>query len=800
MKKIFLVLTLFVGVLFMHMNEAYAAVHPTDAPVIGQVSTDTDFYSHWQPDIFGAKRFNDKGVIMALTSGFGARAGFRTAFDATDFEMQLDLTYLDPTVVLTTFFGGQGSYISGNGSYVSIEFLRHSTVPNKYLVAVQTTSGGAHNVSMPEFVPEGQPAWDDDAAWVGYILEAENNIVTVKILESGDNVTVTINGRDFVVASSKFYQDFNDKKAAHFLVGTINKEGTIQTVTANYVLDGARRAYYAEEGVFETFKQNLISLESALEGDLEDIDVVSGALVFYNKLDIDTLYTHDKNFFNARYQAAKATLDEAVTRIGGDLLLNDLESKVEALEARVLLITNHTTAQQAFDRLTEVNTTITNMNTEDFTEDHLERLDSLIARRDAAKDDIDQKVFDLVQTSVETLENAANDLSTIQKLNQALVAKDSVSQELMNMLAEDDKVAFEARVEVASDKINALTEGLEHWDSTIKSYIITGADSISATFVGNRQGMFFAEEKVDVRDFRMSLDIVSLSNVTGSWLTFGIMEKTELFINATDSSVQENKGLFFLIVNEGQGKARVETYLMTLYANRFFDAQRTGTFQIDITKTVEIEIGTEFITTQGVTDEYMKIVIGGHKFVTDQINVRSMRTALDDYQGYLNIAADSATSLSPSSVVIKSINGKNPTSESLAIPYEPAPFLPVDSKEYKLGSTSALAVEFYNRGAAFTVKVGDTLVDEANYTYANNSISFKSAFLNSLEAGDHEIKLETAFGSSTLNLKVNAADAPAIDDAAQGGNLGIIIAAVVGGLVLVGGAVATVLIIKKKRA
>src|SRR5690606_27971639 len=251
MKKIFLVLTLFVGVLFMHMNEAYAAVHPTDAPVIGQVSTDTDFYSHWQPDIFGAKRFNDKGVIMALTSGFGARAGFRTAFDATDFEMQLDLTYLDPTVVLTTFFGGQGSYISGNGSYVSIEFLRHSTVPNKYLVAVQTTSGGAHNVSMPEFVPEGQPAWDDDAAWVGYILEAENNIVTVKILESGDNVTVTINGRDFVVASSKFYQDFNDKKAAHFLVGTINKEGTIQTVTANYVLDGARRAYYAEEGVFE---------------------------------------------------------------------------------------------------------------------------------------------------------------------------------------------------------------------------------------------------------------------------------------------------------------------------------------------------------------------------------------------------------------------------------------------------------------------------------------------------------------------------------------------------------------------
>src|SRR5690606_5631823 len=502
----------------------------------------------------------------------------------------------------------------------SIEFLRHSTVPNKYLVAVQTTSGGAHNVSMPEFVPEGQPAWDDDAAWVGYILEAENNIITVKILESGDNVTVTINGRDFVVASSKFYQDFNDKNAAHFLVGAINKDGTIQTVTANYVLDGARRAYYAEEGVFETFKQNLISLESALQGDLDDIDVVSGALAFYNKLDIDTLYTHDKNFFNARYQAAKATLDEAVTRIGGDLLLNDLESKVEALEARVLLITNHTTAQQAFDRLTEVNTTITNMNTEDFTEDHLERLDSLIARRDAAKDDIDQKVFDLVQTSVETLENAANDLSTIQKLNQALVAKDSVSQELMNMLAEDDKVAFEARVEVASDKINALTEGLEHWDSTIKSYIITGADSISATFVGNRQGMFFAEEKVDVRDFRMSLDIVSLSNVTGSWLTFGIMEKTELFINATDSSVQENKGLFFLIVNEGQGKARVETYLMTLYANRFFDAQRTGTFQIDITKTVEIEIGTEFITTQGVTDEYMKIVIGGHKFVTDQIN------------------------------------------------------------------------------------------------------------------------------------------------------------------------------------
>src|SRR5690554_2334322 len=113
MKKIlrFIVFTLLVA---LTVPTAFSAVMPENAPVIGEESKVTDFYSQWQPESFGATRLSDTKVAMALTSGFGQRAGFRTAFDATDFEAEYDMTYIEPGVVAITFFGTPGSYISGN--------------------------------------------------------------------------------------------------------------------------------------------------------------------------------------------------------------------------------------------------------------------------------------------------------------------------------------------------------------------------------------------------------------------------------------------------------------------------------------------------------------------------------------------------------------------------------------------------------------------------------------------------------------------------------------------------------------
>jgi len=107
-------------------------------------------------------------LALAMTSGFGYRAGFRTHFDATDFEMSLDLTYMDKGTTLVGFFGTElGNYIDNNGAVLIFDFVKHPTKDGEYLVTFNKGTG-FHAESFPGFVPSGQSAWWDPA-FKGYI-------------------------------------------------------------------------------------------------------------------------------------------------------------------------------------------------------------------------------------------------------------------------------------------------------------------------------------------------------------------------------------------------------------------------------------------------------------------------------------------------------------------------------------------------------------------------------------------------------------------------------------------------------
>ena len=237
------------------------------------------------------------------------------------------------------------------------------------------------------------------------------------------------------------------------------------------------------------------------------------------------------------------------------------------------------------------------------------------------------------------------------------------------------------------------------------------------------------------------------------------MEKAEIFSNADDNTVQDNKGLFFLIIPEAGQKARVEVYLLSLYSNRFFDAKLVTNMTINVKEPINIKFGTEMRTIAGVTDEYFTISFDDQVY-TETITVRSLRTALSDYQGYLNIAGSGGTTSNFNSVSISKINGKSVNEASLVKEYAPEPFAPTTTFSYQIGSKSDLNFEFYNHGLDFSVKLNGNVVDSANYTYENNNLKIKKEFLNELEAKTNTLVITTAAGSLEINLTTTTTQQP----------------------------------------
>ena len=251
----------------------------------------------------------------------------------------------------------------------------------------------------------------------------------------------------------------------------------------------------------------------------------------------------------------------------------------------------------------------------DFSVEQIARFDALKDRATVATALVATNIKNLVVAQVDAFADAVLDLATIDLVNAALVVRSAISTNLITLLEEADQTTVNASFLASDAALQDATQELEGWILGNNTYVVAEEETVGATFLGSGlndgNGLFYSDEKLDVRNFTMVLDIQSLTSTTGGWLSFGIMEKTEVFSTAEDSTVQENKGLFFLFIPEGISGARVEIYQMSLYSNRFFDAIKQEVLHIDLTVDVVISITTEMRTVAGVTEEYMVISIGG---------------------------------------------------------------------------------------------------------------------------------------------------------------------------------------------
>ena len=252
------------------------------------------------------------------------------------------------------------------------------------------------------------------------------------------------------------------------------------------------------------------------------------------------------------------------------------------------------------------------------------------------------------------------------------------------------------------------------------------------------------------------------------------MEKPDQFIIAESQEVTQNKGILFLITKVDNETLSVQMYIITLMSAGFLTSVISETISIPTNQDVTLSLGVKEVTVAGVTGEYMDIKFNETSF-SSLIPATEYTISLGkDPKGHLVIATNGTSADNAIAYVIKDINGSKPNASSL-VPQEKLtpPTTSETSKSYQLGTTGKVAYTISNYGKGLiSVKVGNKVLNENEYSYENNTLILKNSTLETLAAGTYDVELTTTDGSVTVKLVVNAAaSTPEIpgDDTPSGG-------------------------------
>ncbi|MFA5693171.1 MAG: hypothetical protein WC907_06090, partial [Acholeplasmataceae bacterium] len=411
------------------------------------------------------------------------------------------------------------------------------------------------------------------------------------------------------------------------------------------------------------------------------------------------------------------------------------------------------------------------------------------------------KVFDLIEDLTIRFETLANDLSDYNDLNEMLKLYEEATPYLLNLLDEDDREDFNDRLDAALALVDDSLFESDDWRIGDNTYPLEVNGKIQATFIGESMGekgngIFYTKERFDVRNFEMNIDINQITNHSGGWFSFGLMENPEIFINAEDSSVQDNKGIFFLFYPQTQGRIKILIYQMSLYSNRFFDAELTETLMINIRENLNIKFSTITKEIAGIEANYISINIGGAKLET--ITTNSMRTSLIDYQGYLYLAGSGGNTKSPTTVTVNSINTHKPTEDDLSMPEEKEPIeFNIEDQTYLKGSETDLVIPFDESLTDFTLKFGSVLVPSDAYELVGNNIVISHEYLETLADNDYDFIIDYIENEASFKLTITSEETP---DKPIKDNNSLVVWLISGSaLVLLLGGVLAFIIIKRKR-
>lgn len=777
-------------------------------PAAGELDPASYFTKGWQ-DSVGTRRLSDRAVMVTDTSDFGYRGTIEgRKFNLKDFDITIDASQLIPNTAMTIITGASKTYTSEEGMVLNFDIVKSSTTENLYLVTCSTTVN-FHNKSIPGF---SNGTWAEDANFTGVQFTIPDGIVSISVDYVDETTsTVTVNGNPFNVATSDLYSRCNGEYNQSVNIGMMNNAGATQHYVIESIGDDTDKVYFGEDGAYTITKKTIEELKTV---DLSEptADLVLETIDKYNNIPWSNLYSWDKAYLQAGYDEVKAKIDAAITDEVAVVLLDTAVTDVEEIVNDLTTVESVDAAIAAIEEANGIKDLIASP--DELEPDLKQQYDAALARLATANDKIPAAAKAVLESSVAAYEAAVAEVTTGAAAAAAEKVKANIPTKYAEFVTEEEMNAFTARIEAADATFKENTT-IEHqnWIQGSELRVVetaeNGYDLVSYgdpfTETPEESDGLYNKEKISALDFSATIKFESVPEAMGSWITFGIMEKPEMWINAEDDSVQNNKGVFFLISRINASKLQVQAFLCSLTSNRFYDSALTQIIQIPAGEDINIRLYTETEEIAGVTEEYFKIAFNDIEFNQETIAARKIKTCLGvDCTGYFITASSGYSQSNPALYSIKDINKKAPNGDTIVADIDYTPTSSDTEKSFTNGSDSAIVTfNLDTKGKELTsVTVDGTEVAAENYTFDadKNKITFTNAFLNTLTVGDHTITAKTSEGEVSWTLHVTEGEGPVEPVTPDNGvNVGLIVGCTVGGVVVVAGVTLLVLFLLKKK-
>lgn len=701
-------------------------------------------------------RLNDKATLASFKPQYGTRFEHRSAFDLTTLKYTVEMSHMSNmlTIMICSRSGGYYS----EGSLLTMDILPAKAnaidgTSNSYRVTLCATPG-RHELSIDGF--DDGTKWADDSAFTGITVSPTDNRISVEFNKVDNTSTnVILNGETHTVANADLFAnytesslDFNSEQ--YFLVGGMNGNGE-EKVVFEEVTDAKHTAYMSSTGAFTQTKALLSELNAMSVTNASEAEAY---LAKYANLRYSELYSYDKSYLATAYNSALAKFNTAST-LSPTYLLKQKEAALTEATKSIVTTDDIKNAETA---LSDLQTAYDGVDVTSLTDDGKTYYDTIPGVISAATAKIGAVAKGFYTSAVTAYVSAVEAISSAATLIAAKEAYSAIPTSYAQYLTEDELAAETAKISTAKASYTSKTTVTSDNMFQGSRADVYKADNGELTILSNGSsnykdktgmgGVIF-NKPVTSNNFEMKFSVDSLLD-GNTWISFGVMEKAEMFYYEEDERVANNKGVFFLIQKSTATKLTVQTFVCTISATRFYDSKLVSTvdipYQQDVTlslKNVTKEIG-------GVQGNYYVIKFNDTE-VGENITTNRMKTVFTDSTDAYVYAA---TSGSQAAYTIKTINGVAPLSDSL----KPASLTPTSSDSnlsYTLGSGADLSFNLDAKNQTITsLKIGKKVIGTANYTYANNKVTIKGSALANLVEGEQTITLETTYGTITWKLNV----------------------------------------------
>ena len=715
------------------------------------------FETCWGNANFTSQRLTEKAAVIYHQPAYGLRGQHRDKFDLTTLEFTLELSHHSDLVLVSLTSTSGGYYEPGNGNLLTMDFVPAvaNTIDgtaNKYIMTLSSTDG-KHNVSINDWNDGGK--WADDANFVGVQFTATDNKINVKFEKGATTTDVTVNDITKTVSNSDLFAlydkngiDYNTPE--YFVVGGMNGTGKEKLVIEE-VTDAAHKEYYSATGAYGKAKSIISELKDYT---VETATQAQAFLAKYNALDMSSLKSYDVSWLNADYQAVVEKYNVAKTLDPTYLL----KQKVSEMDAATASLTTKEDISNAEKAINSVQTVYDEVDTTVLDADSKAYYDSVPTLMSDAKAKIGVLAKSLYTAAVDEYVAAVDAIKDADTLLDAKAKNSSIPTSYEKYFSEEDLATVKAKYTAAKEKYSGLVklnndnvyQGNNVDVLTLANNellaVSDGATNYSNKASGN--GLYF-ENPVDYSNFEVKFN-VSKMNSDNTWFSLGIMEKKNVFIQAEDDSVTENKGVFFLIAKDSVSTMSVQVFICTLSSTRFYDSKLITTMSIPYQEDVTLKMRNTTKEVGGLTGNYYSISFNDVEY-SELITANKLKTVFTEGNDCYFVTQTSGSQVAYS---IKSINGKDPLSSDL----KPASLVPTTTDtdlEYTLGSEADLKINVDTKGQAISsLKVGKKVIGAQNYSYADGVLIIKATALSKVAEGTQKITLETAFGSLSWNLIV----------------------------------------------